>query len=208
MIFRSKTSLGDIEIDATLRIKHQVAVQVSTSPIEDGADITDHVREVPQGLEVVGIIVPISPTGQIRSVADALGGLGGLTAVFGYEGTRDIEAWQALKALIKRKKRIEVVTRYDTYNVLPIELLADEDAGFGLALQFSMRLLEIEIGTVQSLDAIAPDLQDGVGGTAGSDNLGQQSLGDEEEIPAGKAKSKPIVVNPWTSSYEAGLGAF
>lgn len=204
MIIRSKTKLGDIEIDATLRIKHMLSVQVSTSPIEDGADITDHVRMMPQNVEILGIIVPINPSGQIRSLADLAGGLGGATAMFGYEGSRDLEAWQALKALIKRKKRIEVVTRYDTYFVLPTDLLADEDAGFGLALQFTMKLIEIEIGSVQSLDQIAVDLQDSVGGTTGTDNLGQQSLGDEESVSAGDAKSKPAVASPWTAAYGGG----
>lgn len=202
MIIRTKTSLGDLEIDAVLRIKHQMVVQVSTSPIEDGADITDHVREVPQGVEILGIIVPIHPSGQFRSLADVAGGLGGFTAMFGYEGSRDVEAWQALKALIKRKKRIEVVTRYDTYFILPTELMADEDAGFGLALQFSMKLIEIEIGTVQNLDQIALELQDSVGGASGTDNLGQQSLGDEEAIADADGKRKPSVVNPWTAAYE------
>lgn len=201
MIIRSKTSLGDVEIDATMRIKHAARVEVSSMPIEDGADITDHVRFVPQGLEVLGIITPLNPSGRVKTGADILAGLGPLSELFGWTGKRDIEAWAKLKALIKRKKRIEVVTRYDVYYVLPIELMADEDAGFGLALQFSMRLIEIEIGTVRQLDQIATDLQDSVAGTTGSDNLGQQTLGDEEAV-AGRKSSKPYVVNPWTTAYE------
>lgn len=201
MMIRSKTSLGDVELDATMRIKHAARVEVSMIPLEDGADITDHVRFVPQGLEMIGIITPLNPSGRVRTPQDVLASFGPLSELFGFYGTRDIEAWQALKALIKRKRRIEVVTRYDTYFVLPQELLADEDSGFGLALQFSMRLIEIEIGTVRQLDQIALDLQDSVAGTTGSDNLGQQTLGDEESV-GGRTKSKPYVVNPWTTAYE------
>jgi hypothetical protein len=202
MIIRSKTSLGDIEIDATLKIMHRVQAQVSTSPLEDGADVADHVRLLPQNVEVVGIIVPTHPSGQVRDLASLAGGLGGFAGVFGFDGTRDIEAWQGLKALIRRRKLIEIVTRYDVYRVLPTELLADEDAGFGLALQFTMRFQQIQIGTVRSSDAIAEDLQDTVGGKVGGDNLGQQTLGGEESVPAGKAKVKPRVANPYTAAYE------
>ena len=63
MIFvRSRTSIGDVQLDATLRVKHQVVAQVSTSPLEDGAEITDHVRILPQNMEMVGIITPTENT--------------------------------------------------------------------------------------------------------------------------------------------------
>lgn len=202
MIIRSKTSLGDIEIDATLKIMHRVQAMISTSPLEDGSDVTDHVRVLPQGVEVVGIIVPTHPSGQIRDLATLAGGLGGFASAFGFDGTRDIEAWQGLKALIKRRRLIEIVTRYDVYRVLPMELIADEDAGFGLALQFTMRFQQIQIGSVRSSDQVAEELRDTVGGKVGGDNLGQQTLGQEEAVPIGKAKVKPRIQNPYTAAYE------
>ena len=193
---RSRTSIGDVQIDATLRVKHQVVAQVSTSPLEDGAEITDHVRILPQNMEMVGIITPTENT-----LLAQLGPTGGPAAALGVAGgERDVEAWNDLRALILARKRLEIVTRYQTYFVLPIELLADEDAGFGMALQFTMRFLEIEIGTVESLDGVAVDLQDTVAGKTGSDNLGLQQLADPEEVPANDAKVKPQVVNPWTGA--------
>ena len=197
MIFvRSRTSIGDVQLDATLRVKHQVVAQVSTSPLEDGAEITDHVRILPQNMEMVGIITPTENT-----LLAQLGPTGGPAAALGISGgERDVEAWNDLRALILARKRLEIVTRYQTYFVLPLELLADEDAGFGMALQFTMRFLEIEIGTVESLDGVAVDLQDTVAGKTGSDNLGLQQLADPEEVPANDAKVKPQVVNPWTGA--------
>ena len=196
--FRNKTSIGDVTVPVILRIKHGVEAQVSTSPLEDGADITDHVRVAPQGVEVVGIVVPTD-----QSVST----IGALAGVLGAPTELDVEAWLSLKAMILSRKRIEIVTRYQTYYVLPISLLADEDAGFGMALQFSMRFIEIEQGSVSSIDQIALELQDTIGGKTGTDNLGGQQLGPEEDVPVGKGKSKPIVVNPWTQAYETG-GAF
>lgn len=200
MIFvRSRTSIGDVVLDATLRVKHQVVAQVSTSPLEDGAEITDHVRILPQNLEMVGIITPTENT-----LLAQFGPSGGPAAALGIGGgERDVEAWNDLRSLILARKRLEIVTRYQTYFVLPIELLADEDAGFGMALQFTMRFLEIEIGTVESLDGIAADLQDTVAGKTGSDNLGLQQLGDAEAVPANDVKVKPQVVNPWTGAVGA-----
>ncbi len=200
MIFvRSRTSIGDVVLDATLRVKHQVVAQVSTSPLEDGAEITDHVRILPQNMEMVGIITPTENT-----LLAQLGPTGGPAAALGISGgERDVEAWNDLRALILARKRLEIVTRYQTYFVLPIELLADEDAGFGMALQFTMRFLEIEIGTVESLGGVAADLQDTVAGKTGSDNLGLQQLADPEAVPANDVKVKPQVVNHWTGSVGA-----
>lgn len=200
--FRSKTSLGDITVDVILRIKHGVEVQVSTSPLENGADITDHVRVQPQGLEMVGIITPTEQT-LLSQVTG--GGAGAVGAALGLrDGQRDVEGWLGLKALLSARRRIEIVTRYQTYFVLPISLLADEDAGFGMALQFSMRFLEIEQGSVKSLDQIAVDLRDSIGGKTGTDNIGQQQLGAEEDVPLAQAKPRRRVINPFTTAYETG----
>ena len=197
IIVRSRTSIGDIVIDAVLMWRHEVVAQVSNSPIEDGADITDHVRILPQNVEVVGIITPTDQKGLGALVAGPAAALG-ITA-----GDRDVEGWLALKALIQNRMRIEIVTRYDTYYVLPVALLADEDAGFGVALKFSMKFMQIETGSVKTTDQIADGLRDHVGGKVGTDNLGQQQLGAEEPVPIGKGKSKPQVVNPWTQAYGA-----
>lgn len=183
MIFRSKTSLGDVTVDAVLRVKHGVELELSTSPLEDGAEITDHARVLPQGMEMVGIITPTEQTllGQLTSL--------------GEDAERDVQGWMALKAMITARRRIEVVTRYQTYFVLPITLLADEDAGFGMALQFTMRFVEIEQGSVSSLDQIALDQRDSIGGKVGTDNLGRKQLGPAEPVPAAKAKAKPRIKN-------------
>lgn len=196
IIVRSRTSIGDIRIPAVLRIKHEVRAQISAYPLEDGAEVADHVRVLPQGVELLGIITPTDQSllGQITS-AGAPAAL-----VAGTHGELDIEGWQDLKALIRARKRLEIVTRYDTYFVLPLELMADEDAGFGLALQFTMRFVQVETGSVRSLDQIAVDLRDNIGGKVGTDNLGRQQLGPEEDVPAALAKSKPRVVNPWTAA--------
>jgi hypothetical protein len=157
---------------------------------------SDHVRVMPQGLEIVGII---TPDDQKRfAVFDTGPAL--LSLLRGVRGQRDVEGWQTLKALVKARKRLEITTRYDTYFVLPIELLADEDAGFGLALQFTMKFLQIETGSVRSIDQIAVDMQDSMGGTVGTDNLGRQQLGPEESVPLSKAKPRPTVINPWTAA--------
>lgn len=207
MLIRSKTSIGDITIDATLRISHRVVAEVTQQPIEEGADIADHMRLMPQGLEIVGIIVPDDPS--ILASGGTFGENAEATArnLFRVPGlaseARDVEAWQNLKALIRARKRLEIVTRYDTYFILPIELIADEDAGFGTALQFTMRFMEVEIGSVRSLDNIDDALKDTVGGKVGGDNLGQQTLGGEEEVQAGKqTKPKPKVVNSFNTVYQ------
>ena len=208
MLIRSRTSIGDIRLDATLRISHRVVAEVTQQPVEEGADIADHMRLMPQNLEVVGVIVPDDPsllaTGG-TTTENLQGTLQNTLSVPGLaSAARDVEAWTALKALIRARKRLEIVTRYDTYFILPLELLADEDAGFVTALQFTMRFLEIEVGTVKTLDNIDDALKDTVGGKVGGDNLGQQTLGGEEEIQAGKqTKPKPKVVNSFNTVYQA-----
>lgn len=194
LTFRTPTEIGNVVLDAVLQWRHAIEALVSQSPMEDGADITDHVRVLPQGVEVVAIITPTNQKGLAGLVAGPAAALG-IT-----DGNRDVEGYLALKAMVVNRRRIEIVTRYDTYFVLPVGLLADEDVAFGHALKFTMKFLQIETGSVTTTDQIAADLRDSVGGKVGTDNLGQQQLGSAEPVPAGKGKSKPAVVNPWTGT--------
>jgi hypothetical protein len=72
--------LDTVTIDATLREEHSTEVDVTEHPVEDGANITDHIRPQLKVLQIDGIISN-TPVGLTGPVADALGIAGLATGV-------------------------------------------------------------------------------------------------------------------------------
>jgi hypothetical protein len=48
--------IASIWIDVSLREQHNLAAEVTRHPVEDGVDITDHVREQPEQLQIEGLV--------------------------------------------------------------------------------------------------------------------------------------------------------
>ena len=94
-ILREDTDL-ELEVDATLRESHDDEAEVTRFPVEDGADITDHVRQLPARLHLECLIsdTPLSTLG-IANVEATLAG--GSISQDAYSLLRE---WQADAALL------------------------------------------------------------------------------------------------------------
>jgi hypothetical protein len=64
--------IGDIWIDVSVRESHEATADVTRHPVEEGADITDHIRPEPRTITIDGIVtnhpieVPLSHVGTAR----------------------------------------------------------------------------------------------------------------------------------------------
>jgi hypothetical protein len=70
-------TIGTIWIDVSLSETHQLSAQVTEHPVEDGVNITDHIRPQPRSIQIEGIVtnhpieLPLSHAGGVMASDDA-----------------------------------------------------------------------------------------------------------------------------------------
>uniref|UniRef100_A0A6M3XXM1 Dit-like phage tail protein N-terminal domain-containing protein n=1 Tax=viral metagenome TaxID=1070528 RepID=A0A6M3XXM1_9ZZZZ len=102
------TDLGGtiLVLDASMSQGHQRSAIVTEHPIEDGADITDHVRPGPVRLTIDGVI-------SATPVGDELAFPG-----------REIDAWTVLEQVIEEATPVTVITSLRVYSSMVITALS------------------------------------------------------------------------------------
>lgn len=137
----TQTEIGSVTVDATLSQEHTSAADVTDHPVEDGADVSDHVRVRAPRVRLTGVVsntplVASNFTGDDRAGA----------------------TWQDLLGLQHTGALIDVVTSLDTYDNMVIEeLSATRDAQRGDSLHFTAVLKRITKAVTQVVAAPAPD---------------------------------------------------
>lgn len=59
-------SIGDFELDCTVREEHTSSLRLTKNPVESGADIADHAILEPKSLTITGIVVGYEPPQPIK----------------------------------------------------------------------------------------------------------------------------------------------
>lgn len=88
-----------LTLDASVSQTHGATASVTSHPVEDGADVSDHVRLEPVVLTIQGI-VSATPLGE------------GTTGP--YDG-REIDGWATLVSLVEQRKPITIITTLRSY---------------------------------------------------------------------------------------------
>ena len=136
---------GAIELDASISESHTSSNEVTKFPVEEGVDITDHVRKQPDQVTIRGI------------VTDHPIGLGGALGVSG----RSLDAYGKALYMLANAQLITVVTTLNTYEDMVIESMdVPRNSQRGYAVEMNLRLRQVM--TVQ------------VATSAGPSNLGTQ----------------------------------
>ena len=123
-----KVSVGGWYFDAVLKLSHDRGLVITTHPVEEGANITDHshVREKRLILEI--------------GMSDV--GVGG----FETRQSRSVSAFEVLTEMQESRRPVTVVTRLDTYrNMLIEDIKPDEDKDTTNGLRASVFLREVNI---------------------------------------------------------------
>lgn len=185
-------------LDAALSVNHDYSAQITRNPIEDGADVTDHIRLENPVLNVEGFISE-SPITLINSaigvgtgvVASGLGArFGGFAAQLTAAGAGSVISLlrdrqpggavnyplNAFKALIKlRNDRIpfSVRTNLDMFDNMVISKLSfPRSAEIGKSLQFSATFEQISL--VKTTTSVIPEKMVKRPGAATTQKLGKQ----------------------------------
>lgn len=173
LLFKTKrTRIDTLELDAAISEAHSGTNEVTDHPVEDGADITDHVRVKPDTVTIEGII---SNTPVIAGNARFEGGLetseqNGVLVVSGVgaDSLDDARAESAYQQLLKIKEDrlpVVIVTSLRQYERMILERLnVPRDARIGSALRFSATFREVRTVASQRVSVTLPKARDKVRG--------------------------------------------
>lgn len=144
------TKIGEVVLDASLRETHTGTATVTEHPVEEGANIADHVRPEPRKLSMDGVIsnTPINRTQRTRVVEQF--GTEFVTSTLedqrqGAAGYAE-SAYARLEEMRQSRTAFTVVTQIKTYVDMVFEsLVIPRDSKTGDALGFQATLKEIII---------------------------------------------------------------
>jgi hypothetical protein len=122
--------LGNIELDAVLDEEHNWKADVTSNPVEEGAPITDHIRELADEFRL-RCFVSDAPLTLSQTVAGQYNS--------GTSGTRTQPMFDLLNALIKAREVVTVYTKHAIYSDMAItEVSIPRGPQDGEALEFTV----------------------------------------------------------------------
>ena len=152
----SRVSLDSVVLDATTTETHTGTAQVTDHPVEDGADISDHIIQQPDQIDIVGIVTNtpigiVERIGNILAGAESGGPAGAASAAFDPERAED--AYNVLRELKDTGTLVTITTKLRTYENMAITRVSvsrDARTGDAVPLAISAR----EVRTVEGLAVI------------------------------------------------------
>lgn len=141
---RVPTQIGGITLDACLEQDHGFPCEPTENPVEEGADVTDHVRLRPIELQFEAVI---SDTPLDFNVIGSLvsGDFRGIARQFA-NMNRSVEQFNKLVELRNKRQPFDVVTGLKVYkNMVIRDLRIHRNATIGKAIAVSLFLQEIRI---------------------------------------------------------------
>lgn len=197
---KSKEMVDLLLVDATITRTTNYENEMTMFPVEDGPDITDHIRTKPITMNIDGIIsqTPLSIEAQKASLVTsgvagankAIGGFKGASALVGAAGGKlGAKLFQSggdpasqgrniLESCILEKKLLTIVVGNKKLdNMVMTRLSIPEDNQVGRALKFSCSFQQIRVvtGVTVKIDSIAPSAAHT---GAKKTNLGAQAVTD------------------------------
>lgn len=150
VLYRNKTKLGLIELDATLSASHQVQVEVTENPVERGAAVSDHMRRKPYVFTCEGLVTNTPVSAEKRTALSRLSE--------GVAGPAE-NARNQLRALAGSGELITLITGLGiTYsNMALTDLQMPEDRGITDAIRFTATFREVVIVQSQTVQLVTAD---------------------------------------------------
>lgn len=147
--------LTGIVVDATVRETHLSECGITKNPIEDGAQITDHVQVVPKKLTVEGVISD-TPLG-FAFISNIQNFVRTVTTIFGGR-SRSQDAYDDMVKLQESRRPFTVITNLKRYeNMIMASLSVPRDASTGGAIHFTAELQQIIIVKSEEIANLSDD---------------------------------------------------
>jgi hypothetical protein len=148
-----KLEVGVIQFDCSVEEVHTQEAEATNHAVEDGSEITDHIRALPIGLQLQGIITdtPIVFLASLRATSPLT------TDVLPAQNRVDI-AFKKLEELKNNGELIDVVTTLKTYsNMFISSISVTRNSQSGNILNVGIGLKEIRIAKSLSIESPIPD---------------------------------------------------
>lgn len=174
-----------ITFDATISEIHSASAEVTSHPVEKGIDITDHIRRMPDELNITGIVTdtPLVVTTQDQEASPASTG-----------GDRNQRAISAYEFLIQSKdegRLINVFTKLRDYrNMAMVSINVVRDANESRIIRATIELREILIAVTEQVEAPIP-IKTAAPARRGKRKQGKKTK--EGETESNKAKSRSVL---------------
>jgi hypothetical protein len=154
LIFGGKTraQVGVVQFDASVSEVHTDEVEITDHPVEDGSDISDHIRKLPITLEMNGVVTnnPLVFLASIRAKSP-------VTTDTSNTNDRVGAAYAKLREMQESGELLDVVTSLRDYSNMAIKSLSvTRDASTGNILDSSLTLREITIARALTVDVPIP----------------------------------------------------
>jgi hypothetical protein len=180
-----------ITFDASVREGHRKSAVITAHPVEEGADISDHIQRERDSLEVNVIVTNDPPI--ILASARALPISG-----FSDPNSRAEDAYEFLSRVINRSQTVGFSTTFRSYSNMGIAALsADRDAPTGNIANINMTLTEVPIATTEM---VAPPVPVNPG-RKGKDNNGKKPASNPTS--AVQEKSRALLARIFTATGKA-----
>ena len=132
LFFKKGNFIGSIELDVILSEGAAATARITKNPVENGADINDHIIIDPMTFTMQGVVSDI----KINIAASVL--------TFAQSNIPSREAWEQLLELQASRIPFELVTNLKTYPNIVIQSITEvQDKDTSNALFFSATLTEI-----------------------------------------------------------------
>lgn len=202
LLFGQKThaKIGAVILDASLSETHTKEVQVTDHPVEEGSNIADHLRQLPESVEINGM-VSNTPLVILASLFADSPVEGDLTS----PSDRVDVALKELDRIQDSGELVTVVTSLKEYsNMALVRRTATRDAATGNVLAVQMSLRRVVIAETQLLDLPdAPSLPS----PADAANTSAQNLGTQPTpVAADPGPANSVAFDALTAGYKAVTG--
>lgn len=146
---KTKATIGVVSLDASISETHTRNAEVTSHPVEDGADISDHIRLEPETLSIRGIVsdTPIVWLATFRSPSPIVDDITTVNA-------RVDLAYAELQRVMNEGELVSVVTSLRAYENMAITgMSVRRDASTGNVLDVDLDLREVILAGTQTVEA-------------------------------------------------------
>lgn len=190
---RKNADIGGIVIDASVTEDHDFECDITENPVEEGAEITDHVQLKAASLSIQGVISD-APLG-FAIIGNIQNLIRSVTTLFG-KTSRSIDAFNQMLELRRKRIPFTVTTGLKKYdNMVFAKLNVNRTASTSDAIHFTATLKEIRIAKSQTASnpPMKPDIADRAAKTKDS---GQKVT---DPVPS----DNPLNTNPSQTTQES-----
>jgi hypothetical protein len=146
---QKRAKISNIVVDASVRESHENEAQITDNPVEEGVDVTDHVRIMPKRLTMDGVISDTPIT--LSVISNISGAIGTVTEFIGGRSLSQ-EAYDRLLRLQANREPMTIVTGLRVYQNMLIEsLTVPRDSRTANAIHFTAVFREIHVARTRGI---------------------------------------------------------